>query len=96
MGWQMPNCPHGFNDQVMKHFIKLINPSSKKTLRYKYERIQIIGPACGGRFNSGDENSHTSIFFQFGNLIRLAIKRTDLGPVEYSQSMSHCAICKPV
>ncbi|SHG10801.1 hypothetical protein SAMN04488522_104501 [Pedobacter caeni] len=74
MGRQMPNCPHGFNDQVMKHLTTLTRPSSKNILRYKYERIQIIGPACGGRFNSGDENPYTSTFFQFGSVI-LTIKK---------------------
>jgi len=50
----------------------------KTTFRYKYERIQIIGPACGGLFNWCVEIFPTSTYMWFFNQAFLAIRRTNL------------------
>lgn len=98
MGFAASNCPHGFNDLIMKYNVILIpilllyrlSQSSardylsvsliiiKTTFRYKYERIQIIGPACGGSSNWCIEIFPTSTCMWFSNQAFLATRRTNL------------------
>lgn len=47
----------------------------KNIPRYKYERIQIIGPARCGLFNCYVENDHTSTCLRFGNSIITSAKK---------------------
>jgi len=72
MGFAAYNCAHGFNDLIMKNTI------IKNTYRYKYERIQIIGPACGGSSNWCIEIFPTSTYMWFSNQAFLATGRTNL------------------
>lgn len=75
MGFADANCPHGFNHLIMKNTI------IKNIYRYKYGRIQVIGPACGGLFNWRVEILPTSTYIRFGNQAFLAIRRTNLDPM---------------
>jgi hypothetical protein len=72
MGFADANCPHGFNALVMKNII------TKNIHSYKHERIQVIGPACGGLFNWYVGFFPTSTYIWFYNQAFLAIRRTNL------------------
>lgn len=86
MGFADANCPHGFNALVMKNII------IKNIHRYKHERIQVIGSACGGLFNCHVEIFPPSNYKWFVNQASLAIRRTNLDvtnqPIVYEFSDS--------
>lgn len=82
MGFADANCPHGFNALVMK------NITIRNIHSYKHERIQVIGPACGGLSNWCAEILPPSTYKWYLNQAFLAIRRTNLDVMNQPLSMS--------